>query len=79
MKKLYIILFLLMVLIGFIGNAAKIGNDYLDNSGVTVPAITDDQFSIDNQRLIRMDPQRLSTLGILLGTGLVGLLIVRRK
>ena len=79
MKKLYIILFLLIVLVGFIGNAARIDNDYLDNSVVTLPSLSDNQFFSGTQEPMRMDSQGLLTLGLLFGTGLIGLLIVRRK
>jgi len=79
MKKLCIILFLLFVLVGFIANAAKIGNDYLGSSSVELSSLSDNQFSPDSQESVRMDQQGLLTLGLLIGTGLVGLLMIRRK
>ena len=71
--------FLFIIFVGFIGNAARIDNDYLDSSAVRLPSISDNQFFPGAQEPMRMDPQGLLTLGLLFGTGLVGLLIIRRK
>ena len=79
MKKLFIIVFLLIVFVGLIGNAAKIDNDYLDKSGVISHSLSDSLTSSDSQESVWMDQRRLMTLGFLFGTGLVGLLIIRRK
>lgn len=79
MKKLYFIIFFSLILVGLIGNAAKIENDYLDNSVVSVQPLADDVFSSVSQERMRVDQQPLITLVLLFGTGLVGLLIVRRK
>jgi len=79
MKKLFIIVFLLIVFVGLIGNAAKIDNDYLDKSSVTSQPLSNSLISYDSQESARIDQRQLITLGFLLGTGLVGLLIIRRK
>ena len=79
MKKLYIILFLLIVFVGFIGNAARIDNDALNMSSVALQPLSDSVLSQDSQESTGMDQQQLLTLGLLFGTGLVGLLIIRRK
>jgi hypothetical protein len=79
MKKLFIIVFLLIVFVGLIGNAAKIDNDYLDNSGVASQTLSNSLISYDSQGSTLVDQRQLMILGLLLGTGLVGLLIVRRK
>ena len=79
MKKLFIIVFLLIVFVGLIGNAAKIDNDYLDKSGVVSQSFSTDMVSSDSQESVWMDQRRLLTLGFLFGTGLVGLLVIRRK
>jgi hypothetical protein len=79
MKKLFIIVFLLIVFVGLIGNAAKIDNDYLDKSGVASQPFSNNLISSDSQESVWVDQRRLMTLGILFGTGLVGLLIIRRK
>ena len=79
MKKLFIIVFLLIVFVGLIGNAAKIDNDYLDKSGVVSQPFSNDMVSSDSQESLWMDQRRLLTLGFLFGTGLVGLLVIRRK
>ena len=79
MKKLFIIVFLLIVFVGLIGNAAKIDNDYLDKSGVVSQPFSNDMVSSDSQESVWMDQRRLLTLGFLFGTGLVGLLVIRRK
>ncbi|MDA9762033.1 hypothetical protein N9C84_03075 [Desulfobacterales bacterium] len=79
MKKLFIIVFLLIVFVGLIGNAAKIDNDYLDKSGVVSQPFSNDMVSPDSQESAWIDQRRLLTLGFLFGTGLVGLLVIRRK
>ena len=79
MKKLFIIAFLLIVFVGLIGNAAKIDNDYLDKSGVASQPLSNSLISSDSQESAWIDQRQLMTLGFLFGTGLVGLLIVRRK
>lgn len=79
MKKFYFIIFLLIVVIGVLGYAAKIENSYLDNSGVASSSLAEDIFSQDYREPVRLDYQNLITLGILLGTGLIGLIIIRRK
>ncbi len=79
MKKLYFIIFFSLILVGLIGNAAKIENDYLDRSDVAVQSLSEDVFSNGSQEKLRLDQQQLMTLGLLFGTGLVGLLIIRRK
>ena len=79
MKKLFIIVFLLIVFVGLIGNAAKIDNDYLDKSGVVSQPFSNDMVSSDSQESAWIDQRRLLTLGFLFGTGLVGLLVIRRK
>ena len=79
MNKLFIIVFLLVVFVGLIGNAAKIDNDYLDKSGVAPQPFSTNLVSSDSQDPAWIDQRRLMTLGFLFGTGLVGLLIIRRK
>ena len=79
MKKLFIIVFLLIVFVGLIGNAAKIDNDYLDKSGVVSQPFSNDMVSSNSQESAWIDQRRLVTLGFLFGTGLVGLLVIRRK
>lgn len=79
MKKLFIIVFLLIVFVGLIGNAAKIDNDYLDKSGVASQTLSNNLISYDSQGSTLVDQRQLMILGLLLGTGLVGLLIIRRK
>ena len=79
MKKLFIIAFLLIVFIGLIGNAAKIDNDYLDKSNVALHPLSNSLISYDTQESAWIDQRKLITLGLLFGTGLVGLLIIRRK
>ena len=79
MKKLFIIAFLLIVFVGLIGNAAKIDNDYLDKSGVASQTLSNSLISYDTQESAWLDQRQLMTLGLLFGTGLVGLLIIRRK
>ncbi len=78
MKKLYIIIFLFIVLIGIIGYAAKLENEYLDPSSALQQITSSDILTQKSQESIRMD-QQLLTFGLLFGAGLVGLLIVRRK
>ena len=79
MKKLFIIVFLLVVFVGLIGNAAKIENDYLDNSSAALQPVSGGVFSHDSQGSIGVNQEGFLTLGLLLGTGLVGLFIIRRK
>ncbi len=79
MKKLFIIVFLLIVFVGLIGNAAKIDNDYLDKSNVASQSLSNSLISSDSQESAMIDQRQLMTLGLLFGTGLVGLLIIRRK
>ena len=79
MKKLFIIVFLLIVFVGLIGNAAKIDNDYLDKSGVASQSLSNSLISYDSQESVRVDQHQLMIFGLLFGTGLVGLLIIRRK
>lgn len=79
MKKLFIIVFLLIVFVGLIGNAAKVDNDYLDKSSVASQSISSNLISSGSQESSWIDQRRLVTLGFLFGTGLVGLFIVRRK
>ncbi len=79
MKKLFIIVFLLIVFVGLIGNAAKIDNDYLDKSNVASHSLSNNLISSDSQESVWVDQRQLMTLGLLFGTGLVGLLIIRRK
>ncbi len=79
MKKLFIIVFLLIVFVGLIGNAAKIDNDYLDKSNVASQSLSNNLISSDSQESVWVDQRQLMTLGLLFGTGLVGLLIIRRK
>jgi len=79
MKKLFIIVFLLIVFVGLIGNAAKIDNDYLEKQNVTSQSLSNNLISSDSQESGWVDQRQLMTLGLLFGTGLVGLLIIRRK
>jgi hypothetical protein len=79
MKKLFIIVFLLIVFAGIIGNAARIDNDYLNNSSVVSQSLPNSLISSDSQESVWLDQRQLMTLGLLFGTGLVGLLIIRRK
>jgi uncharacterized membrane protein len=79
MKKLFIIVFLLIVFVGLIGNAAKIDNDYLDKSSVASQSLSNNLISYDSQESVRVDQRQLMIFGLLFGTGLVGLLIIRRK
>ncbi len=79
MKKLFIIAFLLIVFVGLIGNAARIDNDYLDKSSDALQPLSNNLISYDTQESAWIDQRKLMTLGLLFGTGLVGLLIVRRK
>jgi hypothetical protein len=79
MKKLFIIAFLLIVFVGLIGNAARIDNDYLDKSSVVSQSLPNSLISSDSQESVWLDQRQLMTLGLLFGTGLVGLLIIRRK
>ena len=79
MKKLFIIAFLLIVFVGLIGNAAKIDNDYLDKSSVVSQTLSNSLISYDTQESAWMDQRQLMILGLLFGTGLVGLIIIRRK
>jgi|GEM_PF-6788938 len=79
MKKLFIIVFLLIAFIGLIGNAAKIDNDYLDKPGVASQSSSNSLISYDSQESVRVDQRQLMIFGLLFGTGLVGLLIIRRK
>ena len=78
MKKFYIIIFLFVVLIGIIGYAAKLENEYMDSSSALQQIASSDVLTQKSQESIRID-QQLLTFGLLLGAGLVGLLIVRRK
>ena len=79
MKKLFIIVFLLIVFVGLIGNAAKIDNDYLDKSSATLQPLSNSLIFSDSQESARVDQRQLMIFGLLFGTGLVGLLIIRRK
>jgi len=79
MKQLYFIIFLLIILVGFVGNAARIDNDYMDKSQVVSSPLSQDILSTDSQGPVQLDQQQLLTLCFLFGTGLVGLLIIRRK
>jgi len=78
MKKVFVIVFLFIVFIGIIGYAAKLENKNLDTSPVVQQAVSDNLFTQTMQDTIKMD-QQLLIFGLLLGAGLVGLLIVRRK
>jgi len=78
MKKVFVIVFLFIVFIGIIGYAAKLENKNLDTSPVVQQAVSDNLFTQTMQDTIKMD-QQLLVFGLLLGAGLVGLLIVRRK
>ena len=79
MKKLFIIVFLLIAFVGLIGNAAKIDNDYLEKPGVALQSSSNSLISYDSQESVRVDQRQLMIFGLLFGTGLVGLLIIRRK
>ena len=79
MKKLHFIIFLLIIVVGVIGYAAKIENSYLEDPKAAVSTLAEDIFSHDYQEPVRLDYQKLVTLGLLLGTGLIGLIIIRRK
>ena len=79
MKKLFIIVFLLVIFIGLIGYTGKIENETLETSGVVSQAFSSDVFVNNSKEPIRMDQQQLLTLILLFGAGLVGLLIIRRK
>ena len=78
MKKLFIIVFLFIVLIGIIGYAAKLENEYMDRSPIAQQVVPNDLYSQKSQDTMQMD-QQLLVFGLLLGAGLVGLLIVKRK
>jgi hypothetical protein len=79
MKKLYIILFLLVFCIGFVGYAARIENEYFDTSSVALQAFSNNLFSYNSQESMLMNQEQLLTLGFLFGAGLIGLIIIRRK
>lgn len=79
MKKISIILFLIILIIGVVGYAAKIGNDYLDHSNTASQPISSSMFSENVGELNSSGQPQLLTLAILLGTGLVGIVFVRRK
>ena len=79
MKKLFIIVFLLVIFIGLIGYTGKVENESLEASGVVSQAFSSDVLVNNSKESIRMDQQQLLTLILLFGAGLVGLLIIRRK
>ena len=79
MKKLFIMVFLLIVFVGLIGNAARIDNDYSDKQTIASSSLSGNLISSDTQESAQVDQRQLITLGLLFGTGLVGLLIIRRK
>jgi len=79
MKKIYILITLFIILLGFFGYAGKIENDYLDASIAAQQTAFNDLLSEKSPQSVRIDQQQLLTIGILLGAGLVGLLIIRRK
>ena len=79
MKKLFIIVFLLVIFIGLIGYTGKVENESLEASGVVSQAFSSDVLVNNSKESIRMDQQQLLTLVLLFGAGLVGLLIIRRK
>jgi uncharacterized protein YxeA len=78
MKKIFIIVFLFIVLIGIIGYAAKLENEYLSAPPNAQQTMSNDWVSQKSQDSMQMD-QQILVFGLLLGAGLVGLLIVRRK
>jgi hypothetical protein len=79
MKKLFIIVFLLVIFVGLIGYTGKIENQSLEASDFVSQAYSSDEFVDNTKESIRTDQQQLLTLILLFGAGLVGLLIIRRK
>jgi hypothetical protein len=79
MKKIYILITLFIILLGFFGYAGKIENDYLGASIAAQQTAFEDLLSERSPQSLGMDQRQLLTIGILLGAGLVGLLIIRRK
>jgi hypothetical protein len=79
MKKIYIIITLFIILLGFFGYAAKIENEYLDSTTASQPVVFNTLSTQNSQESMRIDQQQILTIGVLLGAGLVGLLIIRRK
>ena len=77
MRKIYIGIFLAVILVSLIGNAAKIENDYISHS--VRRQVTDIQFSDDSLDSTSLGKQQFLTISLLLGAGLVGLLVIRRK
>ena len=79
MKKIPVILFLVMMFVGVVGYAGRLHNDYLDHSTAVLQPLSNSILSENPQGVKRTEPMQSLTFAILFGTGLVGMVIIRRK
>jgi hypothetical protein len=79
MKKISIIIFLGIMVIGVLGYAGRLGNDYLGHSTGALQPLSDSIIFQSSQEVKSSEPLQTLTFAVLFGTGLVGMVIIRRK
>lgn len=67
------------MVIGVVGYAGRIENDYLDHSQEMLQPLSRAVFSENPQGTERSNQMHALTFAVLFGTGLVGMVIIRRK
>lgn len=67
------------MVVGVVGYAGRIENDYLDHSHEVLQPLSSAVFSENPQGTERSNQMQSLTFAILFGTGLVGMVIIKRK
>ena len=79
MKKLFGILFLVITVVTVVASAAKIDTNYQDLSNAATGPVSKSLFAEKAQHSGNINRMQPLTFAFLFGTGLAGLILIRRK